>query len=79
MNRQDKQSQPKYILGEQLPENSIMGAIGTDIIKTNGISYTDDFITEFAKVIVRYFKDNPEQIQDKEKPHDKESGDLCAV
>ena len=56
-----------------------MGAIGTDIIKTNGISYTDDFITEFAKVIVRYFKDNPEQIQDKEKPHDKESGDLCAV
>ena len=42
-----------------------MGAIGTDSIKVNGISYTDDFITEFAKTIVRYFKDNPEQIQDK--------------
>ena len=65
MNRQDKQSQPKYILGEQLPENSIMGAVGTDAIRSNGISYTDDFVTEFAKAIVRYFKDNPDKVQDK--------------
>lgn len=65
MNRQDKQAQPKYILGEQLSENSIMGIIGTDMIKTNGIAYTNDFITEFAKAIVRYFKDNLDKVQDK--------------
>ena len=65
MKRQDTPTRPKYILGEQLPENSIVGAIGTDIIKTNGISYTDDFVTEFAKMVVRYFKDNPDKIQDK--------------
>ena len=65
MNRQDNQTQPKYILGEHLPENSIMGAVGTDAIRTNGIAYTDDFVTEFAKAIVRYLKDNPDQLQDK--------------
>ncbi len=65
MKRQSKPAQPKYILGEQLPENSIMGAIGTDMIRANGIAYTDEFATEFAKAIVRYFKDNPDQVQDK--------------
>ena len=65
MKQHNKPTSPKYILGEELPENSILGAIGTDEIKTNEISYTDDFIKEFAKVIVRYFKDNPEQAQDK--------------
>ena len=42
-----------------------MGAVGTDAIRSNGISYTDDFVTEFAKAIVRYFKDNPDKVQDK--------------
>lgn len=42
-----------------------MGAIGTDTIKSNGITYTDDFVTEFTKAIVRYFKDNPDKVQDK--------------
>ncbi|MCX4364034.1 MAG: hypothetical protein OSJ74_11760 [Clostridia bacterium] len=65
MKRQNNQAQPKYILGGQLPENSIMGAVGTDAIRSNGISCTDDFVTEFAKAIVRYFKDNPDKVQDK--------------
>lgn len=65
MKQHNNQAQPKFVLGEELPENSIMGAIGTDMIRTNGITYTDDFITEFAKAIVRYFKDNPDKIQDK--------------
>ena len=65
MKQHNNQAQPRYILGKQLPENSIMGAIGTDTIKSNGITYTDDFVTEFAKAIVRYFKDNPDKVQDK--------------
>ena len=65
MKQHNNQSQPKYILGGHLPENSIMGAVGTDAIRSNGISYTDDFVTEFAKAIVRYFKDNPDKVQDK--------------
>ena len=31
----------------------------------NGIAYTDNFVTEFAKMIARYFKDNPDKVQDK--------------
>jgi len=65
LKQRNNQAQPKYILGKQLPENSIMGAIGTDMIRSNGITYTDEFVTEFAKAIVRYFKDNPDKIQDK--------------
>lgn len=65
MKQHNNQVQPKYILGEQLPKNSILGAIGTDTIMSNGVIYTDDFTTEFAKAIARYFKDNPEKIQDK--------------
>jgi len=65
LKRQNNQAQPKYILGEQLPENSILGAIRTDMIRANRITYTDDFTTEFAKVIARYFKDNPDKVQDK--------------
>jgi hypothetical protein len=42
-----------------------MGTIGTDMIRTNGIADTDNFVTEFAKAIARYFKDNPNQVQDK--------------
>jgi len=63
LKRQNKQAKPKYILGDKLPENSILGAIGTDTIKSNGIVYTEDFTTEFAKIIVRYFKDNPDKIK----------------
>ena len=65
MKQHNNQSQPKYILGGQLPENSIMGAVGTDTIRSNGINYSDDFVTEFAKAIARYFKDNPDKVQDK--------------
>ena len=65
MKQHNNQTSPKYILGEQLPENSIMGAIGTDTIRSNGITYTDEFVTEFAKAIVRYFKNNPDEVQDK--------------
>lgn len=65
MKQNNKPTQPKYILGGQLPENSILGAIGTDMIRSNVIAYTDDFTTEFAKAIVRYFKDNPDEVQDK--------------
>jgi len=57
-------TQPKYILGD-LPENTLMGTIGTNEIQTNGIAYTDNFVTEFAKMIARYFKDNPDKVQDK--------------
>ena len=49
MKQHSNQAQPKYILGDTIPENSIMGAIGTDTIRSNGITYTDDFVTEFAK------------------------------
>lgn len=65
MKQHSNQAQPKYILGDTIPENSIMGAIGTDTIRSNGITYTDDFVTEFAKAIVLYFKDNPDKKQDK--------------
>lgn len=65
MKQHNNQAQPKYILGEQFPENSIIGAIGTDTIRSNGITYADEFVTEFAKAIVRYFKDNPYKVQDK--------------
>lgn len=65
MKQHNNQAQPKYILGDTIPENSIMGAVGTDTIRSNGITYTDEFVTEFAKAIVRYFKDNPDKIQDK--------------
>lgn len=65
MKRQTNSTLPRYILGKQLPENSILGAIGTETITTNGISYTDDFTTEFAKAIVRYFKNNLSKLQNK--------------
>ena len=65
MKRQHNPTLPKYILGEQLPDNSILGAVGTETIRTNGITYTNDFVTEFAKAIARYFKDNPNKVQDK--------------
>lgn len=65
MKQHNNQAQPKYILGEQLPDNSILGAVGTETIRTNGITYTNDFVTEFAKAIARYFKDNPNKVQDK--------------
>jgi hypothetical protein len=65
LKQHNNQSQPKYILGGQLPENSIMGAVGTDTIRSNGTNYSDDFVTEFAKAIARYFKDNPDKVQDK--------------
>jgi len=35
------------------------------MVRSNGIIYTDDFTTEFAKVVARYFKDNPDTVQDK--------------
>lgn len=65
MKQYNNQAQPKYILSDTILENSIMGAIGTDMIRSNGISYTDEFVTEFAKAIVRYFKNNPDEVQDK--------------
>lgn len=65
MKQQNKPGEPKYTLSEHLPDNSILGAIGTEEIKSNGVAYTDDFVTEFAKMVARYFKDNPDKVQDK--------------
>ncbi len=65
MKQHNNQSPPRYILGNPLPENIILGAIGADKIISNGVTYTDDFVTEFAKIIAWYFKDNPDKVQDK--------------
>ena len=62
MKRQN--TQPKYILGD-FPDKAILGTIGINEIQTNGIAYTEDFVTEFAKILARYFKDNPDKVQDK--------------